>query len=72
MQNAAKSATKDPETTPSKKNKARGDAFASGTLTKNTGVLLLQAVRTLTEVQAQAVSIRIALSSQLLTDSASH
>jgi hypothetical protein len=31
-----------------------GDGSAGGILTENTGVLLLQAVRTLAEVQAQA------------------
>jgi hypothetical protein len=72
MQNAAKSTMKDLETTPSKKSKVGGDGSTGGILTKNTGVLLLQAVRTLAEVQAQAVSMRIILLSQLLTDSASH
>ena len=44
----------------------------SGALSESTGLLLLQAVRTLTEVQAQAVSTHFALFSQPLTFTAPH
>ena len=44
----------------------------SGALSESTGLLLLQAVRTLTEVQAQAVSTHFALISQPLTFTAPH
>jgi hypothetical protein len=67
MQNASKSAAKSLESTPSKSKVGGGDISVGGALSESTGLLLLQAVRTLTEVQAQAVSTRFALFSQPLT-----